>query len=142
MNAAMATLVLGLVLGGGDEASKRDLQTLQGTWRPVAIEINGNKLEKGFEDDRLTIKDGRFEMKAGKETMLGTITLDAAKDPRHIDTIITAGANKGLKSIGIYRLTADRLLVCYCVPPNPRPTEFRSDQGSSRALVIYERVKK
>src|SRR3954447_14722181 len=98
MNAQVATLFLGLLLGGGgDELSKRDLQGLQGTWRPVAIELNGKKLEEGFADDRLTVKDGRFEMKVGKDTMVGTITLDAKQDPRHIDTHIIAGANKGRK---------------------------------------------
>ena len=52
--------------------------------------------------DRLTIKDNRFDMKIGKDTMLGTFTLDAAKDPKHIDTHITTGAMKGQKSLGIY----------------------------------------
>lgn len=142
MNAQMATLLLGLLLGGGDEATKNDLRALQGTWRTVGVEINGKKLEGPFDDDRLTIKDNRFEMKAGKENMVGSLTLNAAKDPKQIDTQISAGANQGQKSIGIYYLAADRLMVCYVVPPNTRPAEFRTADGSSRALVIYERVKK
>jgi uncharacterized protein (TIGR03067 family) len=139
----LTTVLLGLLFaGGGDELSKRDLQLMQGTWKTVAVEINGKQLEGGYADDRLIIKDGRFEMKAGKETMIGTLTLDATKMPRHITTVITAGPNKGQQSLGIYHLSPDKLMVCYVVPPNQRPTEFRTAEGTSRALVIYERVKK
>ncbi len=141
MTAQAATLLLGLLLGAGDDAGKRDLKAMQGAWRTVSVEINGKKLEKGFATDRMTIRGSRFEMKAGKDTMAGTIKLDGTKDPGHINTEILEGANKGLKSVGIYYLKDDRLIVCYCVAPNPRPNEFRTAEGTSRALVVYERVK-
>ena len=144
MSAAVATLLLGLAAGSaGDELSKRDLKNLQGAWRTVSVEIDGKKLEGGFADDLLTIKEGRFEMKRGKDTLVGSLTLDATQEPRHIDTTITAGADKGRKSIGIYYLSGERLMVCYsaAVGKNRRPTEFRTAEGSARALVIYERKK-
>jgi len=142
MTAQVAMLALGLLLGGdGKELTKQDLKLLQGVWRPVSVEINGKKIEDDLSKDRLTVKENRFEMKIGKDTMIGTLTLDATKEPKHIDTQLSTGPNKGQKSLGIYYFAKERLMVCYVVPPNPRPTEFRTAEGSSRALVVYERVK-
>ena len=139
MTAHAATLLLGLLLGGDNNLTKVDLQALQGEWRTLSLEINGTKIGEDFSKDRLIIKDHRFEMKTAKDTMIGTVTLNATKDPKHIDTQISAGANKGLKSIGIYYLAGNRLMVCYCVAPNPRPTEFRTSEKTARAMVMYRR---
>src|SRR5262245_62082016 len=98
MTVHATTFLLGLLLAGGGETTKNDLKALQGTWRTIAVELNGKRIEQDLSKDRLTIRDNRFEMVAGKETMIGTLTLDASKDPRTIDTLISAGAHKGLKS--------------------------------------------
>jgi len=129
--------------GAGQDAVKKELAKMQGTWKVVSVIINGQELkEEEIKDDRLVIKDDHFTLKGGKQTLEGKFTLDPSKTPKHLDAEATSGDMKGAKSVGIYQLTGDTLKVCYSVPPNPRPTEFSSEPKSSRALVVYKKVDK
>jgi uncharacterized protein (TIGR03067 family) len=123
-----------------DEVVK-ELAKFEGTWQPVYIEIDGQEFKGDFKSDRLTIIGKSYELTGPKVKMEGTIKIDPSKSPRHLDTEVTGGDSKGTKTIGIYELEGQKLMVCYCMVPAPRPTEFQTKAGSNRALVIYKRVK-
>jgi uncharacterized protein (TIGR03067 family) len=135
-----ATLLASLMFAPGGDAAKKELAKLQGTWMTVSVEINGQKVEEDFTKDRLIIKGDTFVLQTGGTKLEGVMSIDPTKDPKTIDTTVTAGQDKGLKSVGIYELKGDTFRVCYCVSINQRPTEFRTTAGSSRALVVYRRV--
>jgi uncharacterized protein (TIGR03067 family) len=142
-HAAVLTLVGVMLVGAGgqDEAVKKELARMQGVWKTVSVEINGQAVpEEEFKDDRLTIRDGAFVLRAGKSSTAGTLTLDPTKQPRTIDTETVLGKDKGIKSLGIYQLEGNTLKVCYVVHPNPRPTEFKTMPKSGRALVVYQKI--
>jgi uncharacterized protein (TIGR03067 family) len=145
---AHASWILGAGLlllagGAGQDAVKKELAKMQGTWKVVCVVINGQELkEDDIKDDRLIIKDDRFMLKGGKQQLEGKLTLDPGKTPKELDAEATGSDKKVTKSVGIYQLTGDTLKVCYSVPPNERPTEFTSEPKSARALVVYKKVDK
>jgi uncharacterized protein (TIGR03067 family) len=141
-HAGLVLLAGALLIGGGaQDAVKKELARLQGTWQTVSVEINGSPLEQEFKEDRLVIKGADFTLRAGKGSMKGTLRVDPGKTPPTIDTEVSDGANKGVKSVGIYELRGDTLKVCYAPAPNPRPTEFKTAPKSGTALVVYRRIK-
>src|SRR5438309_6484333 len=108
------------------DASKKDLEQMQGDWVAVAYTVDGNVLP----DDDVqaffrTIKGNeytvsRYRKMAGK----GTIKLDATKSPKTIDAF-PANAKPGAKPLaGIYSIEGDRLKMCFAAPGKDRPTEF------------------
>jgi uncharacterized protein (TIGR03067 family) len=144
---AHASIILctGLLVFGPNagQDAKKELARMEGTWKVVSVVINGQELkEADIKDDRLIIKGDQFTLKGGKQTLEGKVTIDPSKTPKHLDAEATGADKKVVKSLGIYQLTKDTLKVCYSVPPNPRPTEFTSEEKSSRALVVYQRVDK
>jgi uncharacterized protein (TIGR03067 family) len=77
---------------------------------------------------------------AGPQTMLKvTFSFDPAQSPRSIDYLNLAGANKGERQQGIYKLEDDVLTVCVAAPGAPRPREFESVAGDGRTLTAWTR---
>src|SRR5450631_2311872 len=101
-------LVVGILLTGiatiaaagdaKDAAIKKDRKKIEGTWRVVAFEVDGNK---GKEEDakKLTVvngSDGTWSLHSeDKEMNKGTSTIDPTKKPKTIDFTITEGQGKG-----------------------------------------------
>jgi uncharacterized protein (TIGR03067 family) len=123
-----------------DDATKKDLENLQGTWKvqsatragkeAPADEISKDKLT--FDGNRITVFNGNREEKA-------TFQLDASKKPPTID--ITPD-NNATKALGIYHLEGETLKLCFTKPGSERPKEFASKEGSEVALVVLKREKK
>jgi uncharacterized protein (TIGR03067 family) len=127
-----------------DEAIKKDRQRIEGTWRVVALEVNGNKATA--EDARkLTVvngPDGTWSLLSeGKEISKGTSTIDPTKRPKALDFTPTEGEGKGNHFLGIYELGETTRKVCFAPPGKARPTEFTSTPGSEQVLVTFEREK-
>jgi len=127
-----------------DEAIKKDRKLIEGTWRIVAFEINGNKANE--EDARkLSVvngSDGTWSLlSAGKEISKGTSTFDPTKKPKTIDFTPTEGGGKGNQHLGIYELGEKTRKMCFAPPGKKRPTEFVSAPGSEIILVMFEREK-
>ena len=151
--AFLGLLVVGVVLtaigavasadDAKDEAIKKDRMQIKGTWRIVALEVNGNKA--GEEDaKKLTVvngSDGTWTLfSEGKEISKGTSTFDPTKKPKTIDFTITEGEGKG-QYLGIYELGGKTRKLCFAPPGKERPAEFSSTPGSEHALVTFEREK-
>lgn len=138
---AVVLLAASCILSAGD-ATKKDLDRIQGEWKPVSVTINGERVNaKVFSADRMLIKNKAFVQKAGGKTVAGTFELDASKSPPHIDEESPGPEEQPIKSVGIYELDGDTLKVCYAVAPKARPRAFKAEEGSFQALVIYHRVK-
>jgi uncharacterized protein (TIGR03067 family) len=127
-----------------DEAIKKDRKLIEGTWRVVALEIDGNK---SMDEDarKLTVvngADGTWSLRSeGNEINKGTSTIDPTKKPKTIDFTSTEGDGKGHQYPGIYELGEKTRKLCFAPPGKARPTEFASTPGSERILVTFEREK-
>lgn len=127
-----------------EEAIKQDRKRIAGTWRVVALEVNGNK---AMEEDarKLTVvngSDGTWTLfSEGKEISKGTSTFDPTKKPKAIDFTPTKGEGKGKQYLGIYELGERTRKLCFAPPGKDRPAEFSSTPGSEYVLVTFEREK-
>jgi len=141
----VATTGLFLAADPPEDAVKKGLKKLQGTWKFTSFEADGNK---PYDDVTLrsvtTTIDGdrNFKAEAGDVTVVeATIKIDPTKKPKTIDFIYTSGSMKGQIALGIYEVTDDTLKYCRAEPDKPRPTEFSSKPGSQHTLASYKRAK-
>ena len=137
-----AVAVIATAADAKDEAIKKDRKLIEGTWRIVALEVNGNKAMK--EDaKKLSVvngPDGTWSLLSeGKEVAKGTNTFDPTKKTKTIDFTITEGGGKGDVHLGIYELGEKSRRLCFAATGKDRPTEFASTPGSEHILVTFER---
>jgi uncharacterized protein (TIGR03067 family) len=127
-----------------DEAIKKDRKMIEGTWRIVALEVNGNK-SSDEDAKKLSVvngPDGVWSLLSeGKEVAKGTNSFDPTKKPKTIDFTITEGGGKGNVHLGIYELGEKTRKLCFAPTGKDRPTEFSSTAGSEHILVTFEREK-
>jgi uncharacterized protein (TIGR03067 family) len=127
-----------------DAAIKKDQKQIEGTWRIVSLEVNGNK---AMEEDvkKLTVingSDGTWSIRSeGNEISKGTSTFDPTKKPKTIDFTPTEGEGKGSEYLGIYELGDKTRKMCFAPAGKERPTEFSSLIGSEHTLIKCEREK-
>ena len=122
-----AILLVGLVAAyasaaADDKPAGDDKAALQGTWRAVASEMDGDKQPEDdvkqhtlvFSGDTITVN------KAGEMVMKGKVTIDPAKKPGHIDFKLEenpANADDVGKTLsGIYEVKGDELKWCFVLP--------------------------
>lgn len=125
-----------------ESAIKKDRKQIEGTWRVVALDVNGNK---AMEEDakKLTVvngSDGTWTLfSEGNEIMKGTSTIDPTKKPRTLDFTPTEGEAKGNLFLGIYELGETTRKMCFAPSGKGRPTEFSSTPGSEMILLTFQR---
>lgn len=127
-----------------EELVKKDHKLIEGTWKVVALEVNGNK--SSDEDVRkITVingADGTWSIHSeGKEIIKGTSIIYPTQKPKTIDFTPTEGERKGEVHLGIYELDKNTRKLCFAPPGKARPTEFSSPLGSEVILINFERVK-
>jgi uncharacterized protein (TIGR03067 family) len=131
-------------LAGQPNQGKKELDALQGTWLVEALEYNGQDFKDKFKFT-LVIKgdvmavEGDGEVKKDYAKM--TLKVDPATKPKNIDLKVTAGGQLDVTMEGIYELKKDELQMCVTVFGLDRPTEFKSGDGSSIALLKLKRQK-
>jgi uncharacterized protein (TIGR03067 family) len=137
-------VLLALVaLGTDEDASRRDLEKMQGDWAATEMTSDGVKLAaddaqalfRTIKGDKYTVF--RFDRPIGK----GTLKLDATKMPRAIDVVPDAAGGKGKPMLGIYRIDGDKLELCFAGPGKERPTSFESKEGSGHTWSTWAREK-
>ena len=130
--------------GAKGEAIKKDHKLIEGTWRIVALEING---EKSMEEDakRLTVvngSDGTWSLRSeGNEVSKGTSTIDPTQKPKTIDLTPTEGGGKDKAHLGIYELGEGTRKLCFAPPGKDRPTKFSSPLSREYLLIKFDREK-
>ena len=127
-----------------EEAIKKDRKLYEGTWRVVALVVNGDK--SADEDARkLSVvngADGSFSVRSeGNEVIRGRNILDPSKKPKAIDLIVIEGDKDAQTVLGIYEITEKTRRLCYVSPGLERPTEFTSTTANQQVLVTFEREK-
>ena len=125
-----------------DEAIKKDRKGIEGTWRIVALEINGNRSEQ-VDIQKLRVvngSDGTWSVRSeGKEISKGTSIFDPTKKPKSIDFTPNEGGGKGEKSLGMYKLGKNTRKLCFAPSGKDRPAEFSSTPGNQHILVTFRR---
>jgi uncharacterized protein (TIGR03067 family) len=134
----------GLALGWAQEdAAKKELQRLQGTWKIQSAEQLGKKVglaELGI--DQIVIKDDRMTLRAnGKDVAQYPITVDPAQKPKAMDWL-----NEKAKSSlpNIYALEGKELKLCFPMlktVPIKRPDRPDSFETKDKpwGLIVAER---
>lgn len=146
MNALLTAVVsITLVaLTGDTEAIKKDKASLQGTWKVIASQQDGERVPPDdlkdlfliFKNDAILIREG------GKTEEKFSFSIDPAKKPREMDLTINFGPNKGKVDRAIYEFDGDRVRICIQSNKDAaRPREFASAPGSKLWLVTLQRTK-
>lgn len=145
---ALALLMSMTTIASADDAKekaiKKDHKLMEGTWKIVALEINGNK--SGDADaSKFTVvngADGTWSLRSeGNEIVKGTSTIDPTQNPKTIDFIPTSGQDQGKTMLGIYELKKNTRKLCFASAGQNRPTEFSSTAENQHILVTFEREK-
>ncbi len=126
-----------------DDATKKDLELFQGTWKINALETEGKKVSvEGFMGFKLVIKGDKFTSYEGENPSKGTFKIDATQKPRHVDITFTdAGPLTGKTLQGIYEIDKETYKVCLDMNGKGRPKEFATTEGSGYVLEVLKRAK-
>jgi uncharacterized protein (TIGR03067 family) len=144
MVVAMVCLVAAIGrLSAADEDAKKELKSLQGTWKVTALTHDGKEAPKdAIEKMVLMVKDDTYTLKmGGDEEESGTIKIDPSEKPKTIDFVIKKGKDKGKTQQGIYALEGDNLKCCMSEPGKDRPKALASKKESGHILVVLKREK-
>lgn len=123
---------------------KKDLQGLEGTWTIEGLEYGAKdikdkyKLTFTFKGNSMSV-EGDDTVK--KEYATFKLKLDPSTMPRCVDLTVSDGVQKDAVLEGIYELKGDDLKMCVTVFGKDRPTEFKSPDGGSVALITLKRQK-
>lgn len=143
-----ALLVLGACLliaadAKDDDAGKKALKAIEGTYVMVSGEAKGEKLsEKTVKGAKLVIEGDKHTVNVGEDTIIGTHKVDPSKKPKEIDGMDTEGPNKGKTTLGIYKLEKGEFTVCFAPPGKDRPKEFSTKSGTGEILHVWKKKPK
>lgn len=113
---------------------------LRGIWIPKAIQVGGREMpEDVLAATKLAIGDRSYRVDMSGQQDQGEIRLELGQEPLAMTLIGTKGPNSGKTIPAIFKLEADRLVICYNLEGETRPTEFSSTKDSMIALIVYER---
>ena len=114
-----------------------DLDRLQGTWRIVDTEYDGNRLTEEAQKYSWEFKVDQYTIKCqGNFQELWHVQVDSS---RRLKTIDSTHDLLGKTFKGIYEVTDDTLKVCYDLTGNGRPDSFKAAQGSRRVCYYFRR---
>ena len=163
----LMAMLVPTALAQTDDAVKKELRALQGTWTLVVFENDRQRLdqkgiEKEFEKtatllllhiegDKLRMGKGEnaqsFTLRKGGKPKEGTYHVNPSVSPSRVS--ISTGSEGGLFGgvttfEGIYRHRGDRLEICVVWADRAElPTDFSMKPGASwRWLLVFERMTK
>jgi len=122
----------------GGKTPESEVAAMQGNWTASKHITAGQDTPEGLLDRYdMEVKDSNF-LPGDRQTPAFRIKVDPSKPVSEID--LTDIGNKTM--VGIYRLRdANTLEVCYALDGAVRPTEFKSEIGSSYICIVWKRKK-
>jgi uncharacterized protein (TIGR03067 family) len=123
-----------------DDATKKDLAKLQGTWKVQSAQKGG----KDVAADDLVFNELTFDgvkmtmIKDGKPTKDATIKIDPSKKPATVDVL---DGDKIVKR-GLYDFDGETLKLAVTSKGDDRPTELASKPDSDVTVLVLKREKK
>lgn len=139
MMKALLLSVLLLVAPTLADDAKSDQEQLQGTWKVLSFELNGNKAPEDVRQKiRLIYKEDKLIVEGPDGDKKFQFSLDPDSKPKTIDVTHLEGEQKGKSAKGIYNLENGMLTVCAGEAGGNRPTEFRA--GANVVLAVFERL--
>lgn len=135
---AVISLVLNSTLLADDKKPlEGDLKKIQGTWKFVTHEVDGQPAPaEQVANMEIIFTGDKFRVLAdGKMVQEGTQKLDGSKKPGQIESKVTGGEQKGSTLLGIYELDGDTIKVCFDVSGKSRPTSFKAKEGQFSATL-------
>src|SRR5260221_11798691 len=92
---------------------KPELARLQGTWKIVALELEGRSMpQSGFTESSIVIQGNRFTTISMGAPYGGTLKADDARSPKTPDLSFKAAPEKGNASRPIYGVDGDTSKLC------------------------------
>jgi uncharacterized protein (TIGR03067 family) len=134
-------LVAALAAVAADDANKKDLARMQGTWKVKSL-TEGSKEAPAEEVAKMkfVIDGNKMTVYAGETKAVElTVKLDASKNPAAIDL---RNDEQKETMLAIYQLGGDTLKICGDRPGKERPTEFEVKAGTEMGLIVLQREKK
>ncbi len=124
-----------------EDAVKKDLKALEGTWGMEALEVNGVDVPVSkLEGTEVTIKGDQYTLKIKDKVFKVVLKLDPSKEPKEIDMTFLEGNNKEKLHKGIYRVEKDRFKVCRGLNPEQnRPNQFATWPNTNYFVVTWKR---
>jgi len=112
-----------------------DLDRLQGTWRIVEAEYDGNRIPG--QDYKWVFKVDQYRITLNDNFMeLWNVEVNSSRHPKTIDSTFDM---TGQKLKGIYKVTDDEMMVCYDLTGHSRPDSFKADKGSRWVVYFFKR---
>jgi len=127
-----------------DDAVKKEMAKLDGSWQMVSGKANGFDLPADMaKTGKRVAKNGETAITFGDQQYFkAKYTIDPSKKPKAIDYTMTEGPTKGKTHLGIYEIDGDTVKFCFAAPGKDRPTDFTAKEGSERTLSVWKREKK
>jgi uncharacterized protein (TIGR03067 family) len=118
----------------------RELQRLQGEWRAVAGERDGQLRPPMFlQALKVQVAGDVLTMEVGQRRQKLRLVLDPTVRPKTVDLVHLDGKEQGEVWQGIYSLEEGRWRICVSPPGSPRPDDFYTRPGSGRELLVLEK---
>jgi uncharacterized protein (TIGR03067 family) len=127
-----------------EEAVKKDLERLQGTWKMASLEVDGKSVpEEKLKSSTLTIKDDKYIIKVNDQTYETQMVLDPTPKTKTIDMKFLDGANKDKAALGIYKIDGDMFTMCRALSPGQaRPQDFGTWPNTNTFLIVWKKQEK
>jgi len=142
MVVAFGVLVTGSGLLASDDATRKELARLEGTWRVVASEKDGAEAPPD-DIESMTISvagDSYTVRREGEVVEEGTLRIDPTRMPRSIDA--SPSKPEGKIQRGGYEWGEDGAIrICFAHPgEEDRPARFSTTEGTGHTLTTARRI--
>jgi uncharacterized protein (TIGR03067 family) len=142
MVVAFGVLVTGSGLRASDDATRKELARLEGTWRVVASEKDGQASPPDdVESTTYSVAGDKYTVRRqGEVVEEGTFRIDPTRKPRSID--VFPSKPEGKIQRGIYEWAEDGAIrICFTHPGREdRPARFSTTEGTGHTLTTARRI--
>ena len=128
-------------LSARDKDAGKELEMLQGSWKVLRAEKEGNASPAASSKDmKVVIADNKMSIMTGKMIETSQITLDPSKMPATIE--FQPLEAKEVRVHGIYKLDKDVLTICFTLDGKKEPPKSSLPSRVQRRACLCFNVKR